>query len=191
MEIPYSTLLRIAWALWWRFYAVMALLAVAIVTPFIGLRLFYPAVWEMLEATQIDRDFLLLGVLPGMEVLAGWPVAIRGFLRSRAKSLNVAVRYSGNAAPVLESKNRQLYLFTWSLCAIPVLWELANALLMHALFPGASGGWQVWGATAAIYGNVALLQLLAFLPMSINWAMGASPVGVEWRLTDGQDTAGT
>lgn len=188
MEIPYSTLMRIAWALWWRFYVVMLFFGIALVAPIVGFGVFYPIVWEALRASPLDRDLILLGFLPVSELLVGWPVAVGWFLRSRSNALGVAVRYRGNVDSIAGRKDRQVFLFAWSVSIIPVLWGLANGLLIHVLFPTASGGWQVWAAIGAIYGNVALLQLLAFVPMNLSWALATSPFGVEWRLLNQQET---
>lgn len=183
MEIPYSLLLRIGFALWWRYYALWLTLVVAIAAPLLLAAWLLPSFAEALSASRIDRDFFLLGALPVMEALIAFPIAVRWFRKSRAASFGVTVHYRGVHETVLSNPQRQQILFGWSVFFMPLAWEVLNALLIHGLFSGAPETPRVWVSIAAIYGNVALLQALVFLPMNLNWAFQNRFAGVQWALT--------
>jgi hypothetical protein len=183
MEIPYSLLLRIGFALWWRYYALWLTLVIAIAAPLLLAAWLLPSFAEALAASRIDRDFFLLGALPVMEALIAFPIAVRWFQRSRAVSFGVTVHYHGVHETVLSNPQRQQILFGWSVFFMPLAWEVLNALLIHVLFAGAPETPRVWASIAAIYANVALLQALVFLPMNLNWAFQNRFAGVQWTLT--------
>ncbi|MDZ7637724.1 MAG: hypothetical protein U5J83_05660 [Bryobacterales bacterium] len=176
MEIPYRTLLQLAFALWWRFLA----LWLAVCATLAGLLLGAPQLLETLPTGALDRDFVFLGILPALELLLCYPLAVRWFSQSRAAQLGLHLKMHppASAAP---SAQRSM-LAGWSLFFMPFAWELINALLIHALFDGSPESARVWIAIAAIYGNVMLLQWLAFMPMNLNWALTNRFFGIEWKL---------
>jgi hypothetical protein len=183
MEIPYSLLLRIGFALWWRYYLLWLAIVVALTAPLLIVGAFVPQFGEALSSSQIDRDFFLLGVLPAMEALIAFPLAVRWFRKQQAHAFGIRVAYRGTNDAILSNPQRQQILFGWSLFFMPLAWEVLNALLIHGLFAGAPESLRVWASIAAIYANVALLQALVFLPMNLNWVFHNRFAGVEWTLT--------
>jgi hypothetical protein len=182
MEIPYSQLLRIGFALWWRYYLLWMAIVAALAAPLLLAAAFVPQFTDALAASQIDRDFFLLGALPVMEALIAFPLAVRWFRKHQAHAFGIDVAYRGADETIRSNPQRQQILFGWSVFFMPLAWEVVNALLIHGLFAGAPESLLVWASIAAIYANVALLQALVFLPMNLNWVFHNRFAGVQWTL---------